>query len=81
MFTRNPKHDELFFSEDPQVLAFGVKLYDAWNEQNGTNFLNALQDIEHLIGADTANNKMGILRRAEAIAYALYLVNQVAHQK
>ena len=77
MHKRNLKHDELFFSEDPKVIELGNKLYNAWNYQNGTEFLDAYLEIQELYGDKEYTPQL----RASAVAYALYLVHETSRQR
>lgn len=77
MFNRNLKHDNLFFTENVKALELGEKLYDAWNRQNGTDFLNAFDEIESLYDEKEFSPQL----KASAVAYALYLVNEVSRQR
>lgn len=69
MFKRNLKHDLLFDSENPKVTELGNKLYNAWNEQNGTDFLNAFDEVESLYDEKEFTPTL----KASAVAYALYI--------
>ena len=78
MFKRNLKHDGLFFPEtslsnSDKVVELGNKLYDVWNRQNGTDFLNAFDEVESLYD----EKEFSPLLKASAIAYAMYLISEV----
>lgn len=64
---RNLEHDSIFTDASPLAIELGEKLYDAWNNQNGTEVIDCVAAIVEAYDGKTYTPRL----RAEAVAYAL----------
>lgn len=69
MFERNLKHDALVFDPIDDMKAVGEKLFDAFDKQNGTEFVNTLSEL-------ISNHHA--FHQAQAVAYAIALAAETA---